>query len=110
MRKRIFNWQGQRFVYLGLEAEPGLSLVRQSQQLFERAGAQLASLRLSLTSNVVRSRVFGRTREARDTVSNVRAKVFSGQARAASSSFISPAHFDSAADVALDIYAMAAPA
>jgi len=109
MRKRIFNWQGQRFVYLGLEADPGLSLQRQSQQLFERASVELVPLHLSLANNVVRTRVFGRTREARDAVSTVRGKTFSGQARAASSSFISPAHFDSAADVALDIYAMAAP-
>jgi enamine deaminase RidA (YjgF/YER057c/UK114 family) len=58
----------------------------------------------------VRSRVYGRTREARDIVSAARGKTFTGMARAATSSFISPAHFSSAADVALDLYAMAAPA
>jgi enamine deaminase RidA (YjgF/YER057c/UK114 family) len=110
MRKRIFNWQGQRFVYLGFEAESGLSLEQQSRGLFERADAELKSLGLALDKNVVRNRVFGRTREARDAVSGVRGKIFTGQSRAATSSFITATHFDSAADVALDLYAMAAPA
>src|SRR5688500_12160672 len=109
MRVREFNWVGERFVYLNLEAEPGGTLERQSQGLFERAGAELAARGLSMTENVVRTRVFGRTREARDVVSNVRGTTFTGQARAATSSYISPAHLISA-DVALDLYAMAAPA
>jgi enamine deaminase RidA (YjgF/YER057c/UK114 family) len=109
MRKRLFHWRGQRFVYLFLEGEPGLPVDRQSQGLFDRAGAELKSLGLDLGGNVVRNRVFGRTREDRDTVSTVRGKNFSGQSRAATSSFISPAHLSSAADVALDLIAMAAP-
>jgi hypothetical protein len=72
MRSREFNWLGERFVYLNLEAEPGGSLDRQSQGMFERAGAELAARGLSMTQNVVRTRVFGRTREARDVVSDVR--------------------------------------
>jgi enamine deaminase RidA (YjgF/YER057c/UK114 family) len=108
MRVREFNWLGERFVYLNLEAEPGGSLDRQSQGLFERAGAELAARGLSMTQNVVRTRVFGRTREARDVVSNVRGATFTGQARAATSSYISPAHL-TVADVALDLYAMVAP-
>jgi enamine deaminase RidA (YjgF/YER057c/UK114 family) len=106
----MFNWQGQRFVYLWLEGEPGGSLERQSRGLFERAGAELATHSLALDRNVVRTRVFGRTREARDAASLVRGQAFVGQARAATSSYISPAHLASAADVALDLYAMAAPA
>ncbi|MEA2904972.1 MAG: hypothetical protein QOI12_2359 [Alphaproteobacteria bacterium] len=109
MRKRIYNWQGQRFTYLWLEGEPGLSTERQSQGLFERAGAELRGLGLALDRNVVRSRVYGRTREARDIASAARTGAFTGQARAATSSFISPAHFDTTADVALDLYAMAEP-
>ena len=109
MRRRVFNWQAQRFVYLWLEGEPGGSLERQSRGLFERAGAELATLGLALDHNVVRTRVFGRTREARDAASLVRGQAFAGQARAATSSYISPKHFASAADVALDLYAMAAP-
>ncbi len=108
MRAREFNWLGQRFVYLNIEAQSDGSLERQSQELFERAGAELSARGLSLAGNVVRSRVFGRTREARDVVSNVRGQTFTGQARAATSSYISPAHL-STGDVALDLFAMAAP-
>ena len=66
MRKRIYNWQGQRFGYIWLEGEPGQSLEKQSQGLFDRAGPELASLGLALDKNVVRTRVYGRTREARN--------------------------------------------
>jgi enamine deaminase RidA (YjgF/YER057c/UK114 family) len=109
MRKRVFNWQGQGFVYLGLEGKAGEPLEQQSQDLFARAASELRPLSLSLDQNVVRTRVFGRTREARNAVSETRAKTFSGMARAASSSFIAPAHFESGADVALDLYAMSPP-
>ena len=109
MRKRLFNWQGQRFVWLALEGEPDTAPEVQSQGLFERAGAELATLGLALDHNVVRTRVFGRTRGDRDTVSAARGRAFASQGRAATSSFISPAHFSSAADVALDLFAMAAP-
>ena len=48
MRAREFNWLGQRFVYLNLEAERGGSLEQQSQALFERAGAELSARGLAL--------------------------------------------------------------
>jgi len=110
MRQKSFNFAGQRFVYLGLEAEGGGTLERQSQALFAQAAAALAAQGLALDQNVVRSRVFGRTREARDVVSGVRGKVFEGQARAATSSYVSPVYFSSGADVGVDLFAMAAPA
>jgi enamine deaminase RidA (YjgF/YER057c/UK114 family) len=110
MRQKTINFAGQRFIYLGLEAEGGGTLERQSQALFEQAAAALASQGLALDRHVARSRVFGRTREARDVVSGVRGKVFTGEARAATSSYISPAYFSSAADVGIDLFAMAAPA
>jgi enamine deaminase RidA (YjgF/YER057c/UK114 family) len=94
----------------GIEGEPGQTVEQQSRGLFERADAELKTLGLALDKNVVRNRVFGRTREARDVVSAVRGKTFIGQSRAATSSFITTTHFDSAADVALDLYAMVAPA
>jgi len=109
MRKRVFNWQGQGFVYLGFEGQAGEPLEQQSKALFARAGHELRSFGLSLDQNVVRTRVFGRTREVRNAVSDVRAKTFIGMARAASSSFIAPAHFESGADVALDLFAMSPP-
>jgi len=110
MRKRVFNWQGERFVNLALEGRAGEPLEQQSKALFARAATELQSVGLSLDRNVVRTRVFGRTREARDAVSGTRAKTFIGKARAATSSFIAPAHFESGADVALDLIAMWPPA
>jgi enamine deaminase RidA (YjgF/YER057c/UK114 family) len=110
MRKRLFNWQGQRFVYLHIEGEAGLPPARQAQGLFARAGAELATLGLALERNTVRTRMFGRTVAARTIGSEARAAALTGNARAAGSSYISPAHFDSAAEVGLDLFAMAAPA
>jgi len=109
MRKRVFNWQDQGFVYLALEGKAGEPLEQESQALFAHAGHELRSFGLSLDRHVVRTRVFGRTREARNAVSDTRAKTFSGMARAATSSFIAPAHFSSDADVALDLFAMSPP-
>lgn len=109
MREKAFNFAGQRFVALAIEAALGGTLEGQSQALFERAAAALAAHGLALDRNVVRSRVFGRTREARDVVSGVRGTVFEGPARAATSSYISPSYFSSAGDVGLDLFAMTAP-
>src|SRR4051812_30228309 len=109
MRKRIFNWQGQRLVHLGLEGKPGAPADQQATDLFARADAELKALNLSLERNVVRSRVFGRTRADRDAISGVRTKSFTGSSRAATSSFIAPKNFESAADVALNVYAMSPP-
>jgi enamine deaminase RidA (YjgF/YER057c/UK114 family) len=109
MRRRLFNWQGQHFVHLGLEGEGGAPLPRQSSDLFARAGAELATLGLSLLRNTVRTRVFGRSAAARTAGSAARAQALVGRSRAAGSSYISVPHFYSAADVGLDLFAMAAP-
>jgi enamine deaminase RidA (YjgF/YER057c/UK114 family) len=110
MRRRLFNWQGQRFVYLGLEGEPGRPLPQQSADLFARGGAELAAFGLSLLRNTVRTRIFGRSSAARTAGSNARAQALLGRSRAAGSSYVSVPHFSSAADVGLDVFAMAAPA
>ncbi len=110
MRRRLFNWQGQHFVYLGLEGEPGRPLPQQSSELFACAGAELATLGLSLLRNTVRTRVFGRTAAARTAGSDARAQALVGRSRAAGASYICAPHFASAADVGLDLFAMAAPA
>jgi hypothetical protein len=109
MRKRLFNWQGQRFVQLSFEGEPGRPLPTQSLDLFVRAEAELRPLGLSLAANTVRTRIFGRTAEARTAGSNARSEALVGASRAAGSSYISVRHFESAADVGLDLLAMAAP-
>jgi enamine deaminase RidA (YjgF/YER057c/UK114 family) len=110
MRRQLFNWQGQRFIYLGLEGEPGRPLAQQSSDLFGRAATELTTLGLSLLRNTVRTRVFGRTAPARTAGSAARAKALVGRSRAAGASYICVPHFASAADVGLDLFAMAAPA
>ena len=42
MRKRVFNWQGQGFVYLGLEGKAGEALDQQSKALFARPRTSFA--------------------------------------------------------------------
>jgi len=109
MRRRLYNWQGQRFLYLGLEGEAGLPLPQQAAGLFAHAGSELAMFGLSLLRNTVRTRIFGRSAAARAAGSEARAQALVGRSRAAGSSYISEQHFSSAADVGLDLFAMAAP-
>jgi enamine deaminase RidA (YjgF/YER057c/UK114 family) len=110
MRKRLFHWQGQRFVQLGFEGEAGTPLAQQASSLFVRADAELKPLGLSLAANTVRTRIFGRNAEARTAGSDARGQALIGASRASGSSYITAAHFESAADVGLDLLAMAAPA
>ncbi len=109
MRKRLFNWQGERFLYLGVEGSAGSSLTEQGADLFACAGQELALHDLSLLRNVVRTRIFGRTAVARAAGSEARLAALIGRSRAAGSSYISVEHFGSAADVGLELFAMAAP-
>jgi enamine deaminase RidA (YjgF/YER057c/UK114 family) len=109
MRRRLFNWQGQRFVQLGFEGEPGVALAQQARDLFVRADAELATLGLALAANTVRTRIFGRSAQARTAGSDARGQALLGASRASGSSYITAAHFESAADVGLDLLAMAAP-
>jgi len=108
MRRRLFNWQGQRFLYLGLEGEPGVALPQQSSGLFARADAELAAFGFSLERNTVRTRVFGRSSAARAAGSAARTQALVGQARAAGSSYVSVPHFFSSADVGLDLVVVVA--
>ena len=105
MRKRIFTWLGKEFVELSGEARPGADATTEAQELFGRFEDELKSHGLSL-DNTVRSRLWGRDRPSRDLGSNERVKILSGKARSASSSYIAPGHFDSSANVALDLLAM----
>ena len=92
-------------VYLSAEAQPGQPADRAAGDLLARFDKELRGLGLSLDSTV-RTRLWGRDREARDLGSRERVKVLSGAARSASSSFIAPDHFDSAANVAIDLVAL----
>jgi enamine deaminase RidA (YjgF/YER057c/UK114 family) len=105
MRKRIFSWLGREFIELSGEAKPAASATLEAQELFQKFAQELKLHGVSL-DNTVRSRLWGRDRESRDLGSNERVKILAGKARSASSSYIAPIHFDSAAKVALDLLAM----
>jgi hypothetical protein len=105
MRKKIFSWLGREFIELSGEAKPAANATIEAQELFSRFNEELKSHGLSL-DHTVRSRLWGRDRESRDLGSNERVKILSGKARSASSSYIAPNHFDSAAKVAVDMLAM----
>lgn len=105
MRKKIFTWLGKEFVEISGEAKPAPNATIEAQQLFGRFDDELKLHGLSL-DNTVRSRLWGRDRPSRDLGSNERVKILSGNARSASSSYIAPGHFDSAANVAVDLLAM----
>jgi enamine deaminase RidA (YjgF/YER057c/UK114 family) len=105
MRKTIFPWLGHEFIALSAEATPISTATDEAQGLFQRFNQELRNLELSL-DHTVRTRLWGRDRESRHLGSNERVRVLSGKARSASSSYISPVHFDSDARVALDLLAM----
>ena len=105
MRKRLFSWLGREFVELVGEAKPAASASGEAEALFRRFDTELRGHGLSL-DNTVRTRLWGKDRESRDLGSLERVKILSGKARSASSSFISPTHFDSGARVAIDLLAM----
>jgi enamine deaminase RidA (YjgF/YER057c/UK114 family) len=105
MRKKIFSWVGNEFIELSGEAKPAANATVQARDLFSLFNEELKSHGLSL-DNTVRSRLWGRDRESRDLGSNERVKILAGKARSASSSYIAPGHFDSAAKVAVDLLAM----
>ena len=105
MRKRLYSWLGKEFVELNGEAKPAASVTEEAAGLFERYEQELRGHGLSL-HNTVRTRLWGKDRESRDLGSTERVKILSGKARSASSSFISPTHFDSSARVAIDLLAM----
>lgn len=105
MHKKIFNWLEREFIELSGEAKPAANAASEAQELFQRFDQELRNHGLSL-DNTVRSRLWGRDRDSRDLGSNERVKVLSGKARSASSSYIAPGHFDSAAMVAVDLIAL----
>ena len=105
MLTRIFSWLGREFIELCGEAKQAASATLEAQELFQKFAQELTLHGLSL-DDTVRSRLWGRDRESRDFGSNERVRTLTGRARSASSSYIAPTHFDSAAKVALDLLAM----
>ncbi len=105
MRKKVFSWLGREFVELSGEARSGSTVEEETRELFLRFAEELKALGLSL-ENTVRTRIWGTTRDARNLAARERSKILAGTARAPSSSYVSPYHFDSTVNVALDLIAM----
>jgi enamine deaminase RidA (YjgF/YER057c/UK114 family) len=105
MQALIFPWLSREFVFLSGEARAVGPVAEQTSDLFRRFGEELKLLGLSL-DNCVRTRLWGADREARDLGTAARSNVLTGARKAASSSYVSATHFDSAAKVALDLLAM----
>ena len=104
MQKRIFSWQGREFIDLSAEARPGSSVEDETRALFRSLEQELKAHGLSL-ENTVRTRLWGRDRQARNLGTAARSKILTGSAKAASSSYVSTNRFDSDAKVALDLLA-----
>jgi enamine deaminase RidA (YjgF/YER057c/UK114 family) len=105
MRTTLYTAFRHEFIAVSGESLPGLPPAEAAHDLFARITAELNAHGLSL-DDTVRTRLWGRDRAARDGGSGVRVQVLSGRARSASSSYISPHHFDSAGAVAVDLWAM----
>src|SRR5437588_10258789 len=105
MQTKIYSWLGREFIELSGEAHPAASVAEETNDLFGRFEEELKSHGLSL-ENTVRTRIWGRDRDARNLATAARSNILTGNAKAASSSYISPQRFDSAAKVALDLLAM----
>jgi enamine deaminase RidA (YjgF/YER057c/UK114 family) len=105
MRLTISRQAGAELAFLSAEGAPAGPADRAAGELLARFDAELRELGLSL-DNTIRTRLWGRDREARDLGSRERVNVLSGKRRSASSSFIAPKHFDSDATVAIDLVAL----
>ncbi|HEY7495647.1 MAG TPA: RidA family protein [Candidatus Tectomicrobia bacterium] len=105
MHTTLYSSFGHELVAVSGESRPGLPPDEAGRDLFARFNTELHAHGLSL-DNTVRTRLWGRSRAARDGGSGERVKVLSGPARSASSSYICPGHFDSEGVVAVDLWAM----
>lgn len=105
MQKRVFEWQGQEFIELSDEARSGGSSFDQARDVLERMDLELRKEETSLVGTV-RTRLWARDAGGRTRGSRARVEVLSGDARSASSSYIAPDHFQTNADIAIDLVAM----
>jgi len=81
------------------------SIEEETVSLFRSFEQELKTHGLSL-QNTVRTRLWGRDREARNLGTAARSKILTGSAKAASSSYVSMNRFDSDARIALNLVAM----
>ena len=92
MQKKIFSWLGRELIELSGEARPAASVEEETISLFRSFEQELKTHGLSL-ENTVRTRLWGRDREARNLGTAARSKILTGSAKAASSSYVSTESF-----------------
>jgi enamine deaminase RidA (YjgF/YER057c/UK114 family) len=105
MRMTLYPFFGHEFIAISGESRSGLPPDEAARDLFAHFNTALNSHGLSL-DDTVRTRLWGRDRAARDGGSGERVQILAGKARSASSSYISPSHFDSEGAVAVDLWAI----
>lgn len=105
MQKSVFELDGQEFVALSDEARSGGSAHDQTRDIFERMDLELRKEGVSLIGNV-RTRLWARDADARTRGSRARVEMLANDARSASSSYIAPDHFETTANIAVDLVAM----
>ena len=76
MKKRIFSWLSREFVELSAEARPAALVEEETSSLFRSFEQELKTHGLSL-ENTVRTRLWGRDRDARNLGTAARSKILS---------------------------------
>ena len=105
MRIETSYWLGREFLSISGEGPEIGDPEAEADALFASFDEVLAAHGLSL-DNTIRSRIWGADSDARTACSTARARTLSGRARAATSSYVAPAHFNSATRVAMDLVAL----
>lgn len=105
MKTTRFAWLGREFVEIAGEGAAGAPADRAMHELFAQFEAELSIHGLSL-DHIARVRVWGKDKDARALATAARSKILTGTRRAASSSFVSRAWFDSDAGAGLELLAL----
>src|SRR5215470_16684984 len=80
MQTRIHSWLGREFIELSGEAQAAASVEQETNNLFQRFEQELKGHGLSL-QNTVRTRAWGKDREARTLATAARSKILTGDAK-----------------------------
>jgi enamine deaminase RidA (YjgF/YER057c/UK114 family) len=105
MQVTLFRSLEREFVEIAAEGRGGIAADAATDELFRKFEAELRTHGMSF-DNCVRVRVWGRDKNARALATAARFKLLTGVRKAASSSFISSAWFDSEAIAGLELLAM----
>jgi enamine deaminase RidA (YjgF/YER057c/UK114 family) len=105
MNISILHWLGFEFVDIRCEADPNGTNAAQADDVFAQCRNGLEQFGLGFDDNV-RSRIWAVDRASWEVASKARFAAFSGTARGASSSYITPGHFLTQASIGLDLMAV----